>query len=226
MDLYSLLIGNKYLLEIIYTLFIGLICAVVVLKTDRFFRLSLHQGIRYFRNAFLFFGLAFISRYIFGLSSDLSITYSCMFGILFEYLIVMSGFFLFYSLIWRNFESANSEYVSSLFNSRILVFHLIALFISLLDFLFGVYYFMFLSQIITFLFASVIACLNYKKSGGKRKFLKFYFMAMLLAFSAWILNFLAALFFDWNPLLLINIGIINVTFFLLFLFGVLKITRK
>jgi hypothetical protein len=226
MDLYSWIIKDKYLLDIFYTLLIGFICAVIVVKTDRFFRLSLHQGIRYFRNAFLFFGLAFITKYIFGLASDLSIGYSCLFGIIFEYLLVMSGFFIFYSLIWRKFESTDKGYVSSLFNPRILIFHAMALVIALLDFLFATYYFMFFSQIAIFLSASSIAYVNLKRSGEKHKFLKFYFFAMFLVLFAWILNFLAASLFNWNTLILINIGIMNLIFFLLFLFGVLKVTRK
>ncbi|MCX6746632.1 MAG: hypothetical protein NTU63_00685 [Candidatus Pacearchaeota archaeon] len=63
MSLYSWIITNKEVFEIIYALMICLICALIVVKTDRFFRLSLHQGIRYFRNAFLFYGIAFLFKY-------------------------------------------------------------------------------------------------------------------------------------------------------------------
>ena len=226
MDLYALIFENKYLLDVFYTFLISLICAVIVLKTDRFFRLSLHQGIRYFRNAFLFFGLAFLMRYIFGLSSDLAIEPSCLFGIFFEYLVIMAGFFLLYSLIWRNFEVSSKGYTSSLVNPRIMIFHMIAIVIALLDFLFGVYYFMFSSQILIFLYATIVAGLNLKRSGKNRKFLKFYFIAMMIVFLGWILNFLAASFFNWDILILINIGILNIIFFLLFLYGVLNITKK
>ena len=226
MDLYSLITEHKYLLDIFYTFLISFICAIIVLKTDRFFRLSLHQGIRYFRNAFFFFGLGFILRYFFGLASDLSVWYSSLLGISFEYVLVMAGFFLFYSLIWKNFELTERRYFSSLFNQRIIIFHILALVIALLDFLFSIYYFMFISQIIIFLCASSIAYINLKRSNGKHPFLKFYFFSMLLVFSAWVLNFLAAFLFDWNSFILINIGIINVIFFLLSLYGILKATQK
>jgi len=57
---------NKELLKIFYLLVVGLICTIIVLKSHKLFKLSMHQGIRYFRNAFLFFGIGFILRYIVG----------------------------------------------------------------------------------------------------------------------------------------------------------------
>jgi len=225
MNLYSLIIENKLVLEIIYALAISLICAVIVIKTDKFFRLSMHKGIRYFRNAFFFYGVAFIGRYVFGILSDLEFNAVYVAQIVFEYFLVMAGFFLLYSLIWRKFESSEEEYFSSLFNAKIAVFHLMALIIAVMDNLWMTYNFMFFSQIIIFFYASVIAYINYKKDGKRHKFPKFYFIAMLLSLSFWILNFLAETYFEWNHSILINIGVMNIIFFLLFLYGVIKVTK-
>jgi hypothetical protein len=49
---------------------------------------------------------------------------------------------------------------------------------------------------------------------------------MILGFTAWTLNLLAAMFFHWYKGLLIDIGLVNIIFFLLFLYGVLKVTQK
>lgn len=226
MSLYSLILENKVVLEIFYALIISFICMIIVLKTDRFYKLSLHQGIRYFRNAFFFYGIAFIVRYMFGLFSDLSIDYAYALRILFEYFIVMAGFFLFYSLVWKKFESSKEEYISSLFNLKIAIFHVMAIILAMLDNLWLTYYFMFFSQIIIFFYASVISFINYRNQGRQHKFLKFYFVAMLLSFTAWLLNLLAASYFKWHPGVLIPIGVINVIFFLLFLYGVIKVAQK
>jgi hypothetical protein len=223
MSLYSLIIDNKWILEIGYALVIGLICAVIVIKTDRFFRLSMHQGLRYFRNAFFFYGVAFIVRYLFGLFSDLDFELVYVVKIIFEYFLVMAGFFLLYSLIWKRFESPSEE--SSLFNARIATFHVMALVIALFDVLWQTYYFMFASQIIIFLYASIIAFANLRKSKNKHGFQKFYFIAMILGLGAWTLNLLAALYFNWYSGLLIDIGVINIIFFLLFLYGVIRVTK-
>jgi hypothetical protein len=225
MDLYSLIIENKSVLEIAYAFIISLICAIIVIKTDKFFKLSLHQGIRYFRNAFFFYGVAFIARYLFGILSDLNFKSISVVQVIFEYFLVMAGFFLLYSLVWRKFESPKEEYFSSLLNAKVAVFHLMALIIAILDVLWMTYRFMFFSQIIIFSYASIIAYLNYRKDRKGHKFPKFYFLAMLLGLGFWILNFLAEKYFEWNHNILIDIGVMNSLFFLLFLYGVIKVTK-
>jgi len=225
MALYSWLIDNKEALEIIYALAISIICAVIVIKTNKFFKLSLHQGIRYFRNAFLFYGIAFAIRYFLGAFVDMSGLYYTTTKMAFEYFIIMAGFFLLYSLIWKKFEKPREDYTSSLFNIKTAIFHLMAIVIVVLDNLWQTYFFMFSSQIIIFIYTAVISYLNYKNNGKQHKFLKFYFISMLLGFSAWLLNLLVALYLEWDKNILIDIGILNIIFFLLFLYGVIKVIK-
>ncbi len=226
MGLYTFILENKWILEVLYALVISFICGVVLFKTDKFFRLSLHKGIRYFRNAFLFYGLAFIFRYVFGVLSDFNIDYFFTVRMIFEYALIMAGFFLLYSLIWKKIESPEEEYSSSLFNPKIAVFHIMAIVITMLDILWQTYFFMFISQIVIFVYASVISCINFKKDNNKHKFPKFYFIAMLLGLVAWTLNLVAALYLEWDKQVLIYIGIINIIFFVLFLYGVIKATKN
>ena len=223
MELSLFILQNKWILELLYALLIASICFIIFLKTDKFFRLSLHHGIKYFRNAFLFYGVAFVTRYIFGVFSDFSIDYSDILRVFFEYFLIMAGFFLLYSLVWKKFDT---EKDSSMFNGRIIVFHAIALVIAVLDNLWGTYLFMFASQIIVFLSASLISYSNYRKNGKKHKFLNFYFVTMLMGLAAWVMNLLVAFYFHWRHMVLLDIGIINTIFFLLFLYGVIKITKN
>jgi hypothetical protein len=227
MTIASLIMQNRWLLELLYSFVICAICMTIVFKTDKFYRLSLHQGIRYFRNAFFFYGIAFVGRYLFGLLSDISFSYVFIAQTFFEFFLVMAGFFLFYSLVWRKFESEKAHYLTSLVNSKVLGFEIVALIIAVLDSIGQTYYLMFFSQIIVFFCASIIAYSNYvKKDRKKHKFLKFYFVAMLLELAAWILNYLVAAYFSWRHLVLTDIGILNAIFFLLFLCGVIKITKQ
>ena len=136
----------------------------------------------------------------------------------------MAGFFLLYSLLWKRFNASAKS--SSLLNPWIMVFYSMALVISLMDNLWGTYILMFFSQIMLFTFASVISFNNYIKSGRKHKFLKFYFVAMVLSLVAWTLNALASLYFEWNQGIVLNVYIINIIIFLLFLYGVVKVTNK
>lgn len=213
------IIENKELLKFVYTFIIAGICAIIVVKTDRLFGLSEHQGIRYLRNAFLFYGIGFIVR------SLLEIKYfpTNLLHILFEFFLIMAGFFLLYSLLWKRFKTPTES--SSLFNPWILVFYLMALVIATIDNLWSTYVLMFFSQIILFTFASVIAFKNYIKKGKQHRFLKFYFAAMILNLSAWTLNAIAALYL-WRLRFVAGVYIINMAIFLLFLYGVIKITKK
>jgi hypothetical protein len=225
MEFYDLLIQNKETLKIVYGLFITLICFFIVLKTHKLFKLSFHQGIRYFRNAFLFYGLAFFTRYIIG-SFYFPTQTGFYLNLIFEFFLIMTGFFLLYSLTWKKFETPPNTYKSSLFNPVVIVFYLMAFSIALADFFWRNYYFMFVSQILIFLILSVISFNNYFNDDKKAKFLKFYFIAMVLTLTTWILNALASLIFEWNKGILINIYLVNLIVFTLFLFGVIKVTKK
>ena len=83
---------------------------------------------------------------------------------------------------------------------------------------------MIFSQIILFSFASIISFNNYKEKGKEHKFLKLYFLVMILSFFAWSFNFIFSYFFDrlrW----LANVYILNIIVFLIFLYGVIKVTK-
>jgi hypothetical protein len=226
MIVYDFIVNNKELLKIAYGLLFSLICFFIVLKSDRLFRLSLHNGIRYFRNAFLFYGVAFFFRYILGASVlkefvtfELGIT-----KLIFEFFMVMAGFFLLYSLIWKRIEG-DRDYSSSLTNINVILFYSMALIISVLDFVWHSYNLLFISQIILFLFLSSVSYTKSRKS-KKGSFLRFYFTAMALGFATWILNALASSIFNWHNSILITIYSLNIIIFLVFLIGVLNITRK
>ncbi|MBU3907203.1 MAG: hypothetical protein KKA64_03045 [Nanoarchaeota archaeon] len=226
---YNLLLDNRGVIKVLYGLLIVAICLIIVSKTHKLFHLSLHQGIRYLRNAFLFFGIAFFIRYLiaaYGFFYPTSANFYLLTKSLFEFFIIMGGFFLLYSLLWKKFESEKNPKYSSLFNFNILAFYLMALLIVIGDYLFDTYSLMFFSQILLFIFISIISSINYRRGEGRHKFLKFYFIAMMLSLAAWILNAVSALLLNWDIGIMINIYIINMIIFLLFLYGVIKAIKK
>ncbi len=227
MNFFDVVWQNKEVFKLLFTGAVGLICFFIVLRTNRLFKLSSHQGIRYFRNAFFFYGLAFIMRYVLGQShfiSDTPTMYSSITTGVFEFFLIMAGFSLLYSLLWKKFEPEGGIH-SSLFNLRFLIFYLLALTIVLLDYIWATYNFMFSIQIILFVFATAISYSNYQKSRNK-VFLKLYFLVILLNLIAWITNFLVATLFEWHIGGVIGIYIINMVIFILFLYGVMNVTKK
>jgi hypothetical protein len=145
---------------------------------------------------------------------------------IFEFFLIMAGFSLLYSLLWKKIEHDKKESFSSLFNLRIIVFYLLALVIVSLDYLWVTYFFMFASQIILFVYASIISGINYKLGNKKHKFLRLYFIVILLNLIAWISNFAIAIIFNWNRIGVINVYFLNLIIFLLFLYGVVSVTKK
>lgn len=227
MELYSWILQNREVIKIIYALIIILICAIITLKSHKMFKLSLYQGVRYFRNAFFFYGIAFTIRYLFGsYLFYFSKTYSMIIVVLFSFFFIMAGFFLLYSLLWKKIEIPHKINNSSLFNFRILLFYLMAFIIVILDLVWSTLYFLFFSQIFIFLFAFAISFNNYKSKGRNRKFLKFYTLAMFIALVAWILNALIEKVFNWNPNVHILTYLFNIFMFLLFLFGIIYLSKK
>lgn len=225
---YDWIIANKEIIKIGYGIIIGIICLIIVLKTHKLYHFSQHEGIRYFRNAFLFYGIAFIIRYILGgitILGYIDPDYFLIIRILFEFFLVMGGFFLLYSLLWRRLQTPRMN-LSSLLSLRSFIFYIMAFSIAILDYLWKVYYFLFFSQVILFAFLSIISYINYRKDKGKHMFPKFYFIAMVFTLIAWLLNAIAPLYFNWNNLVLIEIYALNILVFLLFLYGVIIITKK
>lgn len=222
------IVANREVIKIFYGLLIAIICLIIVSRSHRLYHLSFYEGIRYFRNAFLFFGIAFIFRYIIGGFANfgiISTDFLVPIIILFEFFLLMAGFFLLYSLIWKRIDGIRGSF-SSILNSRILIFYVMAFIITIIDYLWGSYYFMFLSQIIVFVSAAIISYINYATNGKKRGFLKFYFLAMILALTAWILNAITAAFFNWERGALVFVYSLNIIIFFLFLYGIMRITKK
>ena len=221
MDMYSLLIQNREVIKIFYSLIILFICVIIVFKTDRISILSSHQGIRNFRNAFFFYGVAFTARYIIGsqiYGSNIHI-------VLFEFFLIVAGLYLLNSILWRKFYHIERKYYSSLLTPISFLFYGVAFILVFLDWLWGSYLFLFISQVFIFSIAAILSYKNYLKQRGKL-FPKFYFVAMFLSLVAWILNALAALILNWNKLALTGVYILNIIVFLLFLYGVNKLIKN
>ena len=223
--MFDFIVANKEIFKLFYGLIILFICIFIVLRSDKLFRLSNHNGIRYFRNAFFFYGIAFAIRYLLGtpLLNEIIIFRIGITKFLFEFFMTLAGFFLLYSLMWKRLEYQKQN--SSLFNLNVLIFYLMAFIIAFIDYILTCYFFLFASQIILFFILFIISYYKYLEK-RKNNFLRFYFLVMVLSLSAWVLNILAATIFQWHSVILIIIYGLNVVVFLSFLYGVIKIIQS
>ena len=117
-------------LEILYTIVIIFCSLLIYISTKKFYQLTGHQGIKYFRQAFLFFSIAYFIRisikFIFSCYNlarllDIPIrTLGIASLLLFMYFSTMAIFYLFYSATWKQLGT-----------KKIFFFHAIAIAISL-----------------------------------------------------------------------------------------------
>jgi len=56
-----------FTLELAFTIISFVFCIIIFFKTKESYDLTKHVGIKYFRDAFLFFGLSYVLRFIFGI---------------------------------------------------------------------------------------------------------------------------------------------------------------
>ncbi len=168
-------------IELIYTLIILFFCVIIYYKTKDIYSLTKHKGIQYFRNTFLFFGLAYLFRFMFHsfLLTDARILIPrfmvmAILLVVVGYLSTMAILSLTYSIVWRKVKS---KYFLLTSNS-------IAIIISLLAFISRSQGILVLSQLILLIFAMIVGYNLHKKT----KKLSQIFILYVLLFLFWIFN--------------------------------------
>ena len=105
---------TRFLTELGYTLIVLSLCFLIYFKTKEIYDLTKHKGIAYFRYTFLFFGLAYVARFLFHFIRisnewlDLYIPRQIMgpISMLFTaYFSTMALLCLIYSTIWKRLRS-------------------------------------------------------------------------------------------------------------------------
>ena len=215
--IFDFIFAAKELSKIVYALIMCGICGLIVIKLDRLFKLSDHQGLRYFRNAFFFYGISFIMRFILGgidnpLGSEkLNSFFYFLTNQLFGFFTIMAGFFLFYSLTWRKLEKESNH--NSFFNARIFIFYFLTLIIIFLNIFLNSSFVIYLSQIIIFVIITILAFVN---------FLKYYFLIMVLGLGTWVLGLFGQILASYSVINMF-VYILNIIFFVSFFYMINKI---
>ena len=176
--------------EIIYS-FVIIVCSLMIyFGTKELYKLSSHNGIKYFRQSFLFFALAYFFRSFikiillyFGKSELMN--FLPIFGsvtlFIFMYCSSIAIFYLLYSVMWKRWKSKSTIYL----------FHIIALILATTIPLFRNHTIYFLINILLFIFIASTVYLSYKQSSKKKSHNLYIIYLMLFIF--WIFNIIDVL---------------------------------
>jgi len=211
-------------IEIAYSLIISLICFIIYFRTKKISEVISYNGIKYFRYAFLFFGISFVSRLGIPLYKVLLDGQIFLFLAVPVFITIFTGtmalFLLLYSLLWKKFEKVpfNPLYLLSSF----------ALIISALIFLIksrALIIIILIIQMILFLIVAIISFLNHRDSKKEPKNFFVHFIYILLFFS-WIIHLFAFFALHLSLIISVILYIMSTMLFLTILHRVVKKTKE
>ncbi|MFZ1970685.1 MAG: hypothetical protein WAU65_00685 [Candidatus Nanoarchaeia archaeon] len=207
--------------EIIYS-FVIIVCSLMIyFGTKKIYELSSYKGIKYFRQAFLLFAIAYFFRFLIEFVvisfntneifeiSPIAVGYFAVF--IFMYLSSISIFYLIYSISWKKLKS----------KSMILyLFHIISIIIALVSVIFRNQIFYIGLNIILLIYATfVIYFASRRQDKSKRNSFYFAYILLLIFWVLNVLNIFVPVFFDSLKLF---IYLTSLCIFLVILYKVLK----
>lgn len=210
--------------ELIYS-FVIIVCSLMVyLGTRELYELSSHKGIKYFRQAFLFFSLAYFFRsaivyilFLFNFKEILEIS-PMFFGaftlFLFIYFSSMAVFSLLYSVMWKKWNGCSK---------KIYLFHFFAFIIALLSLVPRSMGLRFGLNILLLLIIVFTVYQVYREGKGRKRKNSLYAIYLLL-FLFFLLNVFDVLVPNFLSQFKMLIYFASIIIFLLILYRVLKKT--
>lgn len=203
-------------LEMIYS-FIIIVCSLMVyFGTKELYKLSDYKGLKYFRQAFLFFAVAFFFRsfarfllIFLGMNLRSFNNFGVWVLFAFMYASTMAIFYLAYSVMWKKWNHED----------KIFVLHIIAIIISIISISIGIAEVLLGVQILLFIFVVIASYFSRKKSDKKKHSL---YWIYILLFAFWILNIIDLLIPDFLQTFQLIIYFFSTGIFLLILYKVLR----
>ena len=208
--------------ELLYS-FVIIACSLIVYRaTKEMYELSSYKGIKFFRQSFLFFAIAYFFRYfiqfiLLSLNLNNIMDFSPFFIgwislFVFLYSSSMAIFSLLHSIMWKKW--GDSRLTSLLLNFAAVVIAFVGLSFRGI----GAYL---LLNLLTLVFVLFVLFIAYKDSKKKKKE-KSLFIIYLLLFIFWILNVIDVLIPTFLQLFQLIIYLISISLFMTILYKVLK----
>lgn len=217
-------IPPEFFIDGFYSLIIIVFALMIFFSTRDIHKLSSHKGLGYFRNAFLFFAIAYFFRFIIKIAFIL-LNYKTLFFygqfisiatlFVFVYASTMAMFYLLYSVMWKKLPRKYEN---------IFVLHIVAIIVSIISITTKDNFLILLViQALVFLYVAIESYRSYKRSRRRKGVLNVYIIYILL-FVFWILNILEILTPNFLGLVQMLIYAASVGLFSLILYKVLRKT--
>ncbi|MFT4344085.1 MAG: hypothetical protein ACMXYE_05055 [Candidatus Woesearchaeota archaeon] len=208
-------------IETVYTAVLVFCAFAVVYVTREIYLLSSHPGIKLFRHAFIFFGLAFLARYVLLIwMSFAGLNYTTITGSLLYLLFLMEFIFILAGIVFVVSITCRVKY-PFLHNSVYVYAPLIALTIALVDVLFIPLLGMYITLFIVFAIGALLHFNDAQCTTGRvKKFHYFHAVVLTFALFGWVVNGLVQPFVLMAPLLLLLVYIVTASFFIVILVGI------
>jgi len=210
-------------IEIVYALIVVLSCFFIYFKTRELYELTSHKGIKYFRNTFLFFGMAYLIRFVMNLIHSLRIDHRLFepfgFGIfegalfVMAYLSSMALIYLIYSIAWKE--------VGGFLKNKSYLLHLLAIIIALFSMTERGPFIFLGFQSLLFILLAVIGYISYRKD-KKKKHSNIYLLYLLI-FALWIVTNIMSFVVLFSPIIGLTIYAVSV---IVFIATLLKVILK
>lgn len=94
--------------ELAFTVIAVAFCFLIYFKTRESYELTRYVGIRYFRDAFLFFGLSYALRFLFGMGFAFGLPHAMLvllLILLLGYFSTIGIFYLIFSAVWKRYRN-------------------------------------------------------------------------------------------------------------------------
>lgn len=172
-----------FIIETAFTILAVIFCSLIYIKTKESYELTKYQGIKYFRDAFLFFGLSYLLRFVFSLIFLSRIAFDFilpreifipLFILPLGYFSTIGIFYLIFSLVWKKFNNRN----------MLIAGHGIAILLSLISFNTRSHFMLIYLQSFLLVIAIVWSFLVQNKKLSQTKIL------YILVFVLWLINLL------------------------------------
>ncbi|MBI2138186.1 hypothetical protein HYU13_01230 [Candidatus Woesearchaeota archaeon] len=177
-----------FVAEFAFSIIAVLFCFLIFFRTKESYELTKHRGIRYFRNAFLFFGLSYVMRFLFNLVLLSGIAFDVIlprrifwpiFMLPLAYFSTIGICYLVFSLIWKNAGSRALFWAGNI----------TALALLGISFITRSHYTLLLSQSVLIIFAVILSgFMHTRRKKLSRTRILYFLVALLWLLNLWVLG--------------------------------------